>query len=488
MTLTPSFCCQQVDKYFEDMRHGSHCHSHIKLSTCDEDNCLLILVAKLREANCLQKVTSLSTRLVMGHGWSHDIGVWALFINLETLELRPCLALEFVKPQFNRRARAAYCLGMEDPSPGELSLSSVQTLVWHGINHISLRFGRVQKIAAEFFGTIGPSLLKMFGNVKTLKFVDMDFYLFHRYELLCSTHLHKVECLSIRTLRRYSVPSNLAFPFHLTRIEFNMDTSHWDNILLKVAPTLEHLAIRALKTIEYQPFILAVPILPRLKEFRLLWSPTEFKSLGQIFCNHSKMVGPEVQLKFATASQSRGLDYATQFPVLTRLQIGREEKALAGEKGFNVGNGIYWFEICVPFLTRNFLSPRQGPCWTLRVFDIPKFPKTFETVRRLPGCGKCEVVQLRRSTLPSPEELEAQFYLKVGETFPNLENMATFTKPKLETNQERVEYEEKVRKWLLIGEELRLVTNMEGLSCKMKFDLLHYLDNLNKELTNVLNV
>lgn len=410
---TTPLCCSTVSQYFEAMSLRGQLHTHLELSLCSSPDCLSTLVAKLKETNSLQKVTSLTTHWISIEQWIYNFATCRLFTHLKTLELRPRL------DQLNWDRRDF----IWNPHPSRLTLPSVQTFNCDltDVSHIDM--------------SLSPFLWNMIPKVATLRCYNAHGHF-----------LDRIEALSRR---------------NITRLEFSAQKSDWEDVLEEYAPTLEHLTITGVKNIASGngTRVLCLHTLPKLKVFQVRWSSTKGEIWAQGNCHlvhHPERGRLDLKLKFETAIDDLALDYATQFPSLVRLEVINEDK----EKDMDE----YAFETCVQFLYDSFLPPpsaTQGPCTTLRRLSIAT-PKTGGTGTpekwRGLSCGDCDFLQLRRR-LQTSLEVETEFYARMATTFPNMENMEAY-KPSAEVNQETMEHDERLREWLLLGEKLGLVTGL----------------------------
>lgn len=370
LNLAPTIqlCCSSVDQYFDTMDPRGHRHSTLKLSPCHKKDCLDTLVAKLTETNCLPKVTFLSTYWDLD---SKQPAQFLAFCNLSTLEwrLRRCSNVaEF--QHFVLRFLIKDQLTEQQPA---FTLSSVKTLVWHGT--LSMDEDTL------------PKLISILPNVTafTLWNVEKGPILAKLSSLFCSK-------------------STIV----LTRLEFNICRGReqcWNGVLVSCAPILEHLSIRGVKDVTSGPWRqyteIILPILPQLKEFRILRTRT------------SDCV--ELKLRFVTATPERTLDYSTQFPALVRLELGLEEDSAIYNNLSKSAPDDDWFETWLPFLYETFLPPTQETCRTLRLLIIATPPR-FKTR----SCSEC--VDSEPSEEESWKKQMSEFCERVKTTFPNLRN------------------------------------------------------------------
>lgn len=266
-----------------------------------------------------------------------------------------------------------------------------------------------------------------------------------------NTHPHP-EC-SVDSVSRAIVPLGVK----LTNVEFTLgDNSNWEMILKKQAPTLEQLVIRGIRNIvldEDKLRSLTIPILPRLRVFRILRDP-QF-SHGP--CRHPEKFVPALELKFVTGHQNGvTLNYAAQFPNLHTLKVGQELKTSPFGRD---GEECSW-ETWLQFLYETFLSRGQGPCNSVRVLDLP-IPERKWTPWKLVVCGECRASNIRATGTPTSFEVETDFLSRVVTTFPNIDNMARYrycwkNEDKLGKEVERMV--RKLREWLAIGEEMGVLT------------------------------
>lgn len=193
-----------------------------------------------------------------------------------------------------------------------------------------------------------------------------------------------------------------------------------------------------------RPGVLEVPVLPKLRVFQILRSPSKSGHDQLITCPHAERRVPGLELKFVTATPDQGIviNYAVQFPSLRRLEVGTEAKSLSSE-GF-------WFESCITFLFGSFLPPpshEQRPCTSLRLFIIDTRPQRKLEKFKRQNCDQCCTFQSRRTRISSSLELRSQFYRRVGDTFPNIRNVARYREAGFgdALNLGKVEHEDKMR-------------------------------------------
>lgn len=134
----------------------NHAHTSIKLSTCNNKDCLQTLIAKLMENKCLSRVTFLSTEWAPDLEWGTDFELWSFLDNLNTLELRPCQSSEGATiVRWYSRLVADICMRRYCTRPvADLVFPSVHTVIWG--------------LSVKLLSLIPP--LCLFPNVKTLKF------------------------------------------------------------------------------------------------------------------------------------------------------------------------------------------------------------------------------------------------------------------------------------------------------------------------------
>lgn len=458
-------CCSKVDIYFDTMRPRRRRHAALKLSTCSKRDCLGILVDKLREENCLQKVTSLSTLWTPDKERGSDLQqleLWSLFENVQTLELRPHSKIRCkIREQLRNGPGGEILI----PNP----LTSVVTLIWKFPNTMhSTNWGRhVRALLAP-----APIRSPTFPNVTTLKFwnVNRSTNIFPTLISRYRTSFPGIKSLSILNNRENENEFlwNNQLPHNqLTRLEFNLlkDKSRdWEIVLDNCALTLEHLDIRGVRNAgpEQKTTSFTLPILPRLKSLKISRSPQHWRGVNPCLCSHSEreLLYPELHLKFKTAARDSSLDYPTQFPSLLRLEVGNETGSQLGDKIPSVGEDD--FETCLPFLYGSFLPPPSStrrPCTSLRLLIVPTLPESSKKWR-VQLCPDCSTPQFSRSRI-SGWEKEAELFARVVETFPNLDNIGRYRHRDGE-QEENVEQlremnHKKMKKWLQIGEDLGLL-------------------------------
>lgn len=150
-------------------RRGRH-HSHLKLSTCDKENCLVILVAQLRKENRLQNVTSLSMDL--NGEWASDLRLLALFPNLNSLQLRPFLRSDLNPSSIETLQKVRDNSSCIFSTEADFTCPSVQTLVWNMNADISSEEYPIWLSISKTDG-IAP-FLRMLPNVSHLKFFNVE--------------------------------------------------------------------------------------------------------------------------------------------------------------------------------------------------------------------------------------------------------------------------------------------------------------------------
>lgn len=212
LNLAPTghLCCSTVDSYIETMSVRDCWHSCLKVTICDETDCLSILVNKLREANCLSKVTSLSTDWV--RDVESDFLPLASFCNLKTLELcfnpqkGPRLGLDDISGYFG--------VGMDNYSDrcatrgeGRLSFPSVTEVVW--------QLPEVWMQDAQFFRRtqtiLGPFFLPIFPNVGIVRFIGVS-TLVERVMISCNNCVEAIRRRGISILVHLII-ALLTYPF-----------------------------------------------------------------------------------------------------------------------------------------------------------------------------------------------------------------------------------------------------------------------------------
>lgn len=154
---TSDLCCSNVEEYLDTMAPRSHIHSHLKLVKCSQPDCLATLVTKLQETNSLGKVSSLVTGWTVDETWSQPFSSWALFQNLESLDLT--LSTDDRSPTLKLLVEGDNHLAHR---PEEFVFPSVKTLVF--------RIPRNRNVWLEILlAVIGPTLLKTMPEVTTVK-------------------------------------------------------------------------------------------------------------------------------------------------------------------------------------------------------------------------------------------------------------------------------------------------------------------------------
>lgn len=423
--LTPLYC-SQVHNYFDDRNSQARPHPQFRLVICNEENCFSILLAKLREENCLQKVTSLAMDWTLDEDWLTQVEQWALFANLETLELRPSCKMgspagDELQPIF--QSESDNFIRKYTKRPGaKLTFPLVRTLAWK-FPKILVRPGNILQ------ALLAPKDILTFPNVTTLKFLDgtMSTLLSN-----CVTLFPKVKCLSIlMTSQRKAPPIPEDFSVLLSKLEFNVtheNNQSWEAFLNKFAPSLEHLSIRVVKNVyrdelDCKIFTLTIPVLPRLKVLQIMQCPPQFRILDPNLCHNFVRGVPQLQLIFADAPYG-SLDYVAQFPSLTRLEVGREGATSPFWDGGIPPRDEFWFEICLQFLYYYFLPQLSTRCETLRFLIIPA-PDRIGESWRLGRCPECKF-QTRRGGVSCLWEMGAELVERLEESFPNLENLARY--------------------------------------------------------------
>lgn len=264
----------------------------------------------------------------------------------------------------------------------------------------------------------------------------------------CLPHFKKFKAFSILNAKdiksggliRHALVRIRDLPLTLSRLEFAVvqDDNNlcWFEFLVRVAQTLEQLLIRAPQSDKlHKTRLLTLPNLPRLRLITIV-VPND----------------PDLSLEFDTASPEDGciLNYASQFPVLQRLEVIPEGVSPDKES---------WFESCLLFLYSSFLSQKGTPSTSLRFLDVPTPSRVGSKKWSLEsGSGSpinSSVLVFRRHPSTCPWEEAAEFYFRVETTFPNLVNIPRHTH---NCNGDEVGRDaEKLREWLKFGEQLGLL-------------------------------
>lgn len=380
--------CSQVSHYFVTSRTRGQSHTHLQLTSCHKQTCVGTLVAKLRTKNCLQNVTSLSMPWTFDQDWRQDIRILSNFPNLITLELYPCLD------------GSKHELKVEEGPPAQLvnfTLPSVSTLVWH-LNYNHQLFAALDRRENPAL----PALLQTLPEVKHLSF-------FGQFSTLLSQSLSLLPGVShfssvaIQENALFDDDENRLIFFHLlsrpqlllSRLEFSLfknygSPKYLDEVLAKLAFTLEHLTIRGVRQVRPRQnncISVVMPALPRLQVFEVFVTPIEYEERRVL----------ELRLKFGMG-RNKGLNYATQFPSLRRLEVKSEQSQV---------RDVALAESCRQFLYGSFLpSRRQEICTTLRILDV-QTPRTEEEKF-------------------ASSSLLTELYARIRATFPNLQNLPRY--------------------------------------------------------------
>lgn len=266
---------------------------------------------------------------ILDDHWSTDFQLCSNFPNLDILELRPCRR----EYDADLDPTAFYQLGYFEAG---FAFPSVSTLVWNmSIFNIQDNWQLYSALSEN--PAVVPFLSKILPGLRTLKFFRTGIH-FAGLLAQCLDHFPKISSLSILTDQdRFTdngmFPILLHLPPHLTltRLEFNVFLTlsgtwrAWNDVLAKLAPSLEHVTIRGVRIIwpnfDLRRCTLLVPILPRLKVFEVYIS----KELEWQFAKVSKPRILELQLNLVPAAPEQdNLDYGTQFPVLSKLRFKNE--------------------------------------------------------------------------------------------------------------------------------------------------------------------
>lgn len=479
---TRRLCCSTMIQYLELMPQNRR-HSHIQLVTCSKPNCLSTTVAKLSEANSLSNVTSLATSWTLDMKWGQDFSLWTHFPNLETLVLRPCCGKKNITKLEEPIVQTYFGLGIDSYlakySQKPWSLPSVTTLIWR-FEHLPKLHLNEATWTRSLLALLSPSRgVCILPNVTTLKSWNLEFqpHIFSSFLLNSLPLFPGTTALSILNKRETMDGANLLFlclllqlttrelwavrrlEVNLTEDSFDGRNSGWDRFLEKCAPTLEHLTIRGVRNKGKGNVsqILVLPIFQKLEVLKILRVVTPAR-------NKSNAGVPELELRFASGPI---LNYLVQFPSLTRLEVGEERKGSPFYEDVEQSDN-YWLESCLPFLYETFLRPGQSPCETLRFLDIPTGSGQKWRVEE----GEDGILPKFKETGSScPWAVEAEFFDRVGKTFPNLKNLTRY-KHYLDGEEDvrslREEKQRKIKEWLRIGEKFGLLTGSPDLKYSTK--------------------
>lgn len=367
-------------------------HSTLSFSLCSSTKCHSTLVAKLRETQSLEKVTTLTTHFALDIDWSPTFTTWSQFSALETLALSPYCAykVEVVDEVLNS-AEGAMVLNTVPQK--QFLFPSIQTLVWH--QHA------VIPEQGHIVTSVVPILFQTLKNVTTLKFLNVTKPLLSGILYNCEGFLPRVRTVSLLTTKeeaeQVNYVSNSVFdliPTKLSRLEFNPykgSNDSWEHILRHFEATLEHLTLRPGSRCN-SPRVLSIAPLPKLKVFQIFLESMADQHVSDLEINFR-----ELDWK---AKGGIPLDWGWHFASLTRLEVGREKTKFARNED----------RICETFLVKTFL---YGTSQSVRRLIIPKHSDSFATCEAMSTSLNCGVAK-------------EEFCEKVVSTFPNLDNLQIY--------------------------------------------------------------